>query len=56
MNIVSDLPDLEHHYNNTIEDLKVPFIFTAASTFASAFVKYHQDTGELFAAHSSGGL
>lgn len=56
MNVVSDLPDMELYYNNTIEHLKIPFIFTTASGFASAFVKFQQDTGELYAAHNSGGL
>ncbi|PNF23940.1 hypothetical protein B7P43_G10043 [Cryptotermes secundus] len=56
MNIVSDLVDMEQIYNSALDDTKHPFIFSTAASFSSAFVKFHAETGELYAAHNSGGL
>jgi hypothetical protein len=56
MNMVSDLPALEHKFNSSVEDPKFPFIFSTAASFSSAFVKFLADTGELYSAHNSGGL
>jgi hypothetical protein len=56
MNMMSDLAALEHVFNSSVEDPKFPFIFSTAASFASAFVKFFADTGELYAAHNSGGL
>lgn len=56
MNIVSDLVDMEQIYNSALNDTKYPFIFSTAASFSSAFVKFHAETGELYAAHNSGGL
>jgi hypothetical protein len=56
MNIVSDLVDMEQIYNSALDDTKYPFIFSTAASFSSAFVKFHAETGELYAAHNSGGL
>lgn len=56
MNMVSDLAALEHEFNSSVEDPKFPFIFSTAASFSSAFVKFSAETGELYAAHNSGGL
>jgi hypothetical protein len=56
MNTVSDLVDMEQMYNSPLDEAKDPFIFSAAASFSSAFVKFHAKTGELYAAHNSGGL
>jgi len=56
MNMVSDLAALEHVFNSSVEDPKFPFIYSRASSFSSAFVKFLAETGELYAAHNSGGL
>lgn len=56
MNTVSDLVDMEQMYNSPLDETKDPFIFSAAASFSSAFVKFHAKTGELYAAHNSGGL
>jgi hypothetical protein len=53
--MVSDLAALEHVFN-PVEDPKFPFIFSTAASFSSAFVKFSAETGELYAAHNSGGL
>jgi hypothetical protein len=54
--MVSDLADMEQTFNSPLEDTQFPFIFSTAASFSSAFVKFHSETGELFAAHNSGGL
>ncbi|XP_021942139.1 putative phospholipase B-like lamina ancestor isoform X2 [Zootermopsis nevadensis] len=56
MNMVSDLADMEHTFNGPLEDTRFPFVFSTAASFSSAFVKFRLETGELFAAHNSGGL
>ena len=56
MNVISDLADMERYYNSSLEDVELPFMFSTAASFASAFVNFQSDTGELYAAHNSGGL
>lgn len=53
---MSDLADMEQIFNSPLEETQFPFIFSAAASFSSAFVKFRSETGELFAAHNSGGL
>jgi len=56
MNMMSDLAALERVFNSSVEDPKFPFIFSTAASFSTAFVRFLADTGELYAAHNSGGL
>lgn len=56
INMVSDLAALEHTFSSSLEDTKFPFIFSTAASYSSAFVKFSAETGELYAAHNSGGL
>jgi len=53
---VSDLADMEQTFNSSMEDAQSSFIFSTAASFSSAFVKFNAETGELYAAHNSGGL
>jgi hypothetical protein len=56
MNTMSDLAALEHVFNSSVEDPKFPFVFSTAASFSTAFVRFLAETGELYAAHNSGGL
>jgi hypothetical protein len=47
---------MEQIYNSPLDGAKDPFIFSTAASFSSAFVKFHAETGELYAAHNTGGL
>ncbi|XP_069702863.1 putative phospholipase B-like lamina ancestor isoform X1 [Periplaneta americana] len=56
MNMVSDLADMERQFSTPINGTQPSLMFSAAASFASAFVKYHKESGELYAVHNSGGL